>query len=56
MVEAVEEEPEEYEFLVGQMVRSGKVAGAYRWLEMLKQVRQLDAATPELPPNLVHSS
>ena len=30
MVEAAEDEPEEYGYLVEQMDRSGKVAGAYR--------------------------
>ena len=33
MVEAAEEEPEEYGHLVEQMDRSGKVAGAYRRLD-----------------------
>jgi N6-adenosine-specific RNA methylase IME4 len=32
-----------------QMDRSGKVAGAYRRLEVLRQARQLEAAVPELP-------
>src|SRR5947209_16266520 len=36
VVEAAEEEPEEYGYLVEQMDRSGKVAGAYRRLEVLK--------------------
>src|ERR1039458_8845644 len=48
-VEAAEEEPEQYGYLVEQMDRSGKVAGAYRRLEVLKQARELDAAAPELP-------
>src|SRR5258708_23881962 len=49
VVEAAEEEPEEYGHLVEQMDRSGKVAGAYRRLEVLRQARQLEAAAPELP-------
>ena len=49
VVEAAEEEPEEFGHLVEQMDRSGKVAGAYRRLTVLKQARELDAATPELP-------
>ena len=49
VVEAAEEEPEEYGYLVEQMDRSGKVAGAYRRLEVLKQARQLEIAAPELP-------
>src|ERR1700682_319747 len=49
VVEAAEEDPEEYGYLVEQMDRSGKVAGAYRRLEVLKQARQLEGATPELP-------
>jgi ParB family chromosome partitioning protein len=46
VVEAAEEEPEEYGHLVEQMDRSGKVAGAYRRLEVLKQARQLEATPP----------
>ena len=49
VVEAAEADPEEYGHLVEQMDRSGKVAGAYRRLEVLKQALQLEAATPELP-------
>ncbi len=49
VVEAAEQEPEEYGYLVEQMDRSGKVAGAYRRLEVLKQARQLEASSPELP-------
>ena len=39
VVEAAEEEPEEYGHLVEQMDRSGKVAGAYRRLTVLRQAR-----------------
>jgi N6-adenosine-specific RNA methylase IME4 len=49
VVEAAEEEPEEYGHLVEQMDRSGKVAGAYRRLAVLKQAKELDANQPELP-------
>ena len=49
VVDAAEEEPEEYGYLVEQMDRSGKVAGAYRRLEVLRQARELDAAPPALP-------
>src|ERR1700686_4660385 len=49
VVDAAEEEPEESGHLVEQMDRSGKVAGAYRRLEVLKQTKQLESATPELP-------
>src|SRR5207244_11421079 len=49
VVEAAEEEPDEYGRLVEQMDRSGKVAGAFRRLTVLKQARELEATTPELP-------
>jgi N6-adenosine-specific RNA methylase IME4/ParB-like chromosome segregation protein Spo0J len=49
VVDAAEEDPEEYGYLVEQMDRSGKVAGAFRRLEVLKQAKELDAAAPELP-------
>ncbi len=49
VVEAAEEEPDEYGHLVEQMDRSGKVAGAYRRLTVLKQAKELDAASLELP-------
>jgi N6-adenosine-specific RNA methylase IME4 len=49
VVEAAEEEPEEYGHLVEQMDRSGKVAGAYRRLTVLRQAKGLEAAAPELP-------
>jgi N6-adenosine-specific RNA methylase IME4 len=49
VVEAAEEEPDEYGHLVEQMDRSGKVAGAYRRLTVLRQARELNAAPPELP-------
>jgi hypothetical protein len=31
------------------MDRSGKVAGAFRRLKVLRQAKELDAAAPELP-------
>jgi N6-adenosine-specific RNA methylase IME4 len=49
VVEAAEEEPEEYGHLVEQMDRSGKVAGAYRRLEVLRQAKQLNESPPEFP-------
>jgi N6-adenosine-specific RNA methylase IME4 len=49
VVEAAEEDPEEYGYLVEQMDRSGKVGGAFRRLEVLRQAKELDAAGPELP-------
>jgi N6-adenosine-specific RNA methylase IME4 len=49
VVDAAEEEPDEYGHLVEQMDRNGKVAGAYRRLEVLKQARELEASAPELP-------
>jgi N6-adenosine-specific RNA methylase IME4 len=49
VVEAAEDDPDEYGHLVEQMDRSGKVAGAYRRLEVLKQARQLEASAPEFP-------
>jgi N6-adenosine-specific RNA methylase IME4/ParB-like chromosome segregation protein Spo0J len=49
VVDAAEDEPEEFGHLVEQMDRSGKVAGAYRRLEVLKQARELEAAAPPLP-------
>ena len=49
VVEAAEEDPEEYGYLVEQMDRSGKVAGAFRRLKVLRQAKELDSAAPELP-------
>ncbi len=49
VVAAAEEEPEEYGYLVDQMDRSGKVAGAFRRLEVLRQAKGLEAAAPEFP-------
>jgi N6-adenosine-specific RNA methylase IME4 len=49
VVAAAEEEPEEYGYLVEQMDRSGKVSGAYRRLEVLRQAKGLEAAAPEFP-------
>lgn len=49
VVEAAEEEPEAFGYLVEQMDRKGKVAGAYRRLSVLRQARELDVAPPALP-------
>ncbi len=54
MVDAAEQEPEEYGYLVEQMDRSGKVAGAYRRLEVLRQAKELDASPPDLPTGPFH--
>jgi N6-adenosine-specific RNA methylase IME4 len=49
VVGAAEEHPEEYGHLVEQMDRSGKIAGAYRRLTVLKQAKELEANPPALP-------
>jgi len=54
VVEAAEEDPEEYGYLVEQMDRSGKVAGAYRRLEVLRQAKELEASSLELPTGPFH--
>src|SRR5712692_7156078 len=49
VVEAAEEDPEEYGHLVEQMDRNGKVASAYRRLTVLKQAKELETSPLELP-------
>ncbi len=49
VVEAAEAEPDEYGHLVAQMDRSGKVAGAFRRLTVLRQAREIITDPPELP-------
>src|SRR5437016_2204153 len=49
VVEAAEQDPEEYGYLVEQMDRSGKVAGVYRRLEVLRQAKELEAGPLEMP-------
>lgn len=49
VVEAAEEEPEEYGHLVEQMDRSGNVASAYRRLNVQRQAQELDREPPPLP-------
>src|SRR5438105_3868069 len=49
VMEAAEEDPDEYGHLADQMDRSGKVAGAYRRLTVLKQAKELAARPPALP-------
>ena len=49
VIEAAEEDPEEYGYLVERMDRSGKVAGAFRRLTVLKQAKELEASPPSLP-------
>jgi N6-adenosine-specific RNA methylase IME4 len=54
VVEAAEEEPEEYGHLIEQMDRSGKIAGAYRRLEVLRQAKELNESPPEFPAGPFH--
>jgi ParB/RepB/Spo0J family partition protein len=49
VVEAAEEQPDEYGHLVEQMDRSGKVAGAFRKLTVLRQAKEIEAGPPALP-------
>ena len=49
VIEAAEESPDDYGYLVEQMDRSGKVAGAFRRLTVLRQAKDLEAAPPTLP-------
>src|ERR1035438_7794864 len=49
VVEAAEEAPDDYGYLVEQMDRSGKVAGAFRRLPFLGQARARKPAPPTLP-------
>ena len=49
VVEAAEEDPDEYGHLVEQMDRSGKIAGAYRRLIVQQQAKQIMAEPPVLP-------
>lgn len=54
VVEAAEAEPDEYGHLVEQMDRSGKIAGAFRRLQILKQARDLDEKPPDFPSGKFH--
>ncbi|MGJ5814494.1 MT-A70 family methyltransferase [Paludibaculum fermentans] len=49
VLEAAEDDPEGFGHLVEQMDRSGKVAGAFRRLTVMKQARKLEVQRPELP-------
>ena len=49
VVQAAEENPEEFGHLVAQMDRRGKVAGVFRRLLVLRQSKELEAAPPPLP-------
>lgn len=49
VVEAAEEDPDEYSYLVEQMDRSGNVASAYRRLQVERQADRLDQEPPPLP-------
>ena len=54
VVEAAEEDPEEYGHLVEQMDRSGSVAAAHRRLRVQRQARQLETEPPPLPSGPFH--
>jgi N6-adenosine-specific RNA methylase IME4/ParB-like chromosome segregation protein Spo0J len=54
VVEAAEEDPEEYGHLVEQMDRSGSVAAAHRRLRVQQQAKQLEADPPPLPTGPFH--
>jgi N6-adenosine-specific RNA methylase IME4 len=49
VVEAAEEQPEEFAHLVEQMDRSGNVASAYRRLNIERQASELEREPPQLP-------
>ena len=49
VVEAAEQEPEEYGYLVEQRDRIGKVVGAFRRLSVLKQAKELETTPSKLP-------
>lgn len=49
VVDAAEENPEEYAGLVEQMDRSGRVASAFRRLQVLKQAEAIERAPPKIP-------
>lgn len=50
VVEAAEDDPDEYGPLVEQMDRSGKVSGAFRSWQVLKQTEMIERDPPQLPP------
>jgi len=50
VVDAAEQAPQEYGHLVAQMDKTGNVAAAYRRLEKLRQVKELEASPSKLPP------
>jgi len=49
VVEAAEEDPEEYGPLVAQMDRTSNVARAYRSLVVQQQAKEIEAEPPALP-------
>jgi N6-adenosine-specific RNA methylase IME4/ParB-like chromosome segregation protein Spo0J len=49
VVNAAEEDPDEYGQLVQQMDRSGKIAGAYRRLLVTRQAKAIEAEPPPMP-------
>jgi N6-adenosine-specific RNA methylase IME4 len=50
VVQAAEEDPDEYGYLVEQMDRTGKVAGAYRRLQVHRQARELEQELEQEQP------
>jgi len=54
VVEAAEDDPDEYGPLVEQMDRSGKVSGAFRRLQVLRQAEMIERDPPRLPPGRFH--
>ena len=54
VVEAAEEYPDEFGHLVEQMDRKGKVSGAYRRLQILKQAEEIERDPPKLPTGPFH--
>lgn len=54
IIEAAEDDPAEYGYLVDQMDRGGKVSGVYRRLTVMKRARELEAAPPVLPTGPFH--
>lgn len=49
VIEAAAQNPDEFGYLVEQMDRNGKVAGAFRRLTVLKQAKELEANAALLP-------
>jgi len=54
VVQAAEEEPEKYQPLQEEMDRTGNISGAYRKLQVQRQVEQLEQELPPLPTGPFH--